>query len=579
MSEILYRSLLNSGRIETFSLPALGQVNGDIFGGFATGLGDFLPSVLGAIVILVVGIIVAFIASAIVKGLLNRTEIDNKIANWIAGHEGGPPPKIEEWVAGGIFWLVVILTIVAALQSLQLTAVTEPLNDFLEGVIGFIPNIVGAIILIVIAWIIATIVKLVVTRTLKAAGLDDKLGQQMQEDTEPGQPSATTEGIRPPENPPTPSGSNSSASNWNGDFSVSETVGSALYWFIFLLFLPSILSTLQLEGTLAPVQELLNEILAILPNILAAIIIAAAGWLVAQVVRRIVTNLLIAAGTDRVGASVGLSGTTRTQSLSWLIGTTIFVLILIPVAIAALSALEIAAIAAPAIDMLQQILNLIPKLFAAAVVLCVAYIIGKYACELVTSILTGVGFNNIFQWLGIPRGRTTPTPAPERPTPETGTPTEVQPSGTPVHIRTPSETVGIIIWVGIMLFATLAAVNILEIEAVTVLVEGIILISGRILAGLVVFAIGLYLANLAFNFIASSSRQSRMLAHAARISIIALVVAMSLEQIGIASDIVNLAFGLLLGAIAVAIALAFGLGSREIAAQQVREWLDSFKNP
>jgi len=47
---------------------------------------------------------------------------------------------------------------------------------------------------------------------------------------------------------------------------------------------------------------------------------------------------------------------------------------------------------------------------------------------------------------------------------------------------------------------------------------------------------------------------------------------------GIAPSIVNLAFGLLLGSIAVAIALAFGLGSREIAAEQVREWLNNFKS-
>jgi hypothetical protein len=46
---------------------------------------------------------------------------------------------------------------------------------------------------------------------------------------------------------------------------------------------------------------------------------------------------------------------------------------------------------------------------------------------------------------------------------------------------------------------------------------------------------------------------------------------------GVATDIVNLAFGLLLGAIAVAIALAFGLGGREIAAEQVRSWLNSFR--
>lgn len=61
-------------------------------------------------------------------------------------------------------------------------------------------------------------------------------------------------------------------------------------------------------------------------------------------------------------------------------------------------------------------------------------------------------------------------------------------------------------------------------------------------------------------------------------AIIALVSAMSLQQIGVASDIVNLAFGLLLGAIAVAIALAFGLGAREVADEQVKEFLASFKD-
>jgi hypothetical protein len=129
-----------------------------------------------------------------------------------------------------------------------------------------------------------------------------------------------------------------------------------------------------------------------------------------------------------------------------------------------------------------------------------------------------------------------------------------------------------------MLFATIAATNVLQIEALTAIVSGIVVVAGRIIAGLIVFAVGLYLANLAFNLITSSgSRQSRLLGQTARIAIIALVSAMALQQMGIASDIVNLAFGLLLGAIAVAIALAFGLGGRDIAATQVREWLSSFK--
>jgi hypothetical protein len=218
--------------------------------------------------------------------------------------------------------------------------------------------------------------------------------------------------------------------------------------------------------------------------------------------------------------------------------------------------------------MLNQILNAIPKIVTAGLILVIAYVLGQFISDLVTNILTSIGFNNIFQWLGLPTNRTTRTTIVPRSTEvgipprisqsPTGPETLIQPS--PVPTRTPSELVGIIVLVGIMLFATVAATNVLEIVALTAIVTGIVIISGRILSGLVVFAVGLYLANLAFNLITSSgSRQSRFLGQTARIAIIAL------------------AFGLLLGAIAVAIALAFGLGGRDIAAGQVREWLASFK--
>ncbi|HEY9658863.1 MAG TPA: hypothetical protein V6C65_10455, partial [Allocoleopsis sp.] len=86
------------------------------------------------------------------------------------------------------------------------------------------------------------------------------------------------------------------------------------------------------------------------------------------------------------------------------------------------------------------------------------------------------------------------------------------------------------------------------------------------------------LATLAYNLITSSGgRQAQILGQTARVAIIALVSAMALQQMGIASNIVNLAFGLLVGAIAVAIALAFGLGGRDVAADQLREWLASFR--
>jgi len=69
------------------------------------------------------------------------------------------------------------------------------------------------------------------------------------------------------------------------------------------------------------------------------------------------------------------------------------------------------------------------------------------------------------------------------------------------------------------------------------------------------------------------SPSSGVLAQAARVAILVFVGAMALQQMGVATDIVVLAFGLVLGAIAVAVALAFGLGGRDVAAEQIRQWL------
>lgn len=516
----------------------------------------FIPNLLAAIAILLIGLIIAYIAKAIIKGILNSTNIDNRIAAGLTGHsDRAQLPKVEELVGSIVFWIVILFTVVAVLQTLELEVVSRPLGNFLNQVTGFLPKLLGALIFLGVAWVVATVVKLITTRGLQAARLDERVNQQ------------------PAGAPPEPN-----------QLSLSETIGNALYWFIFLLFLIPILDTLGLQQALQPVENLVSEILSIIPNLLAAVLIAGVGWLLAQVVRRIVTNLLATTGIDRAGERFGLRRTVGGQTLSGIIGTIVYVLILIPVAIAALNALQIEAISVPAISMLQQILNALPGIFTAALILIAAYFIGRFLAELVTSILTSLGFNNIFSVLGLPspaRQRVVPPPT-IVPPPTTGSQTVLQPGSSSaaqqLATRTPSELVGMITLVGIMLFATLAAVNILNIPALTALVGGLVLVLGKILSGLVVFGVGLFLANLGFNLISSSGdRQAQILAQVARIAIIAFVSALALNQIGIASDIVNLAFGLLLGALAVALALAFGLGGRDIAKEQTRELLDSFK--
>ncbi|PSB07211.1 hypothetical protein C7B62_20605 [Pleurocapsa sp. CCALA 161] len=516
-------------------------------------LGESVLGLLKAIAIFVVGWIIAAVIKGIIKKILNSTNIDNRIAAAVTGQRGGESFPIESWIATAVFWIIMLFVIIAALNALQLQAVSAPLNTLLDQITGFIPKFIGAAVLLGIAWVVATIVKTIVTRGLGALNIEQRMGL------------TTTD---------------------TGDFSLTDTLGNALYWFIFLLFLPAVLNALQLNGTLEPIQAMLNEILALLPNILGAVIIAAVFWFVANIVKRIVSNLLAATGIDNIGRKAGLGAGGRGQSLSSIIGTVVFVLILIPGLISALEQLQINAISAPATDMLNQVLDLLPKIFAAGVVLAFFYFVGQFVSDFVTSILTNIGFNNLLQWLGI--SSTTPgtsaiprTTSPDEPIDlglGTEQPTMIQTEPT-MGSKTPSELVGLLCLVGIMLVATLTAVDILGIPALEDVFRIILAIAGQVLIGVVVFAIGLYLANLAYNLILSSgTSQSRLLAQSARVAIIALVGAMALNRMGIAPNIVNLAFGLILGGIAVAIALAFGLGGREVAREELKSWVSSFKS-
>ena len=492
-----------------------------------------------AIGILVIGWIVAWFISYIVVRLFKKTDIDNKIASWVTGNsQASQNLPVEKWISSVVFWIVIIFVLVAFFDKLKLTAVSEPLNAFLTEITSFLPSLAAALIWLGIAWLIASLARLTVSRGLKTFGLDERLNQQVSD----GQAESQLD--------------------------IGDTIANAIYWFIFLLFLPLILEALQLQIALQPVENMVDQILQALPRILKAVILATVGWLVATVVKKIVTNLLTATGVDKMGSRLGVSQTSGSQNISGIIGTVVYVLILIPVAIAALSALNIDAITTPAVAMLNNILTFVPKIFAAVVVLIIAYFVAQFVKDLITNLLTSIGFNNLFNWLGL----TSTPPSSSSSDPNA---TVLQDGGTN---QTPSEIAGLVAFVGIILFAVVSATQIMELQALSLIVNQLIFIAGQVLYGLVVLAIGLYLASLAYNLIASSGgSQAKLLGQIARIGIIVLVSAMALQQMGIAPSIVNLAFGLFMGAMAVAIALAFGLGGRDIASSQIQKWLEQFR--
>lgn len=487
-------------------------------------IGGYIPSLIGAVAILVIGWLVALVISAIVRRALHRTEWDDRLARWIAGEEGAARIETERWIAKGVYYLIMLFVLIAFFQSLGLTIITEPLNQLLIQVFEFAPRVLGAGLLLLVAWIVASVLRLLISRVLTAAKIDERLASQT--DIE--------EAKRLP---------------------VTESLANAVYWLVFLLFLPAVLSTLALEGLLLPVQSMIDKVLSYLPNIFAAGLILLVGWFIARILQRIVTNLLATTGLDGIAEPAGLDNVLGKRTLSGLLGLLVYVLILIPTAIAALDALQLAAISQPASQVLQTTLNAVPSIFAAFLVLSLAYVVGRLVSGLITSLLTGVGFDAILARLGIGKG-----------------PAEGQ--------RTPSEAVGYLVLVAILLFAAIEASRLVGFATLAGLLAQFTVFAGHVILGLVIFAVGLYLSNLASSVImGTAAAEAGLMALAARIGILVLAAAMALRQMGLANEIINMAFGLLVGAIAVAVALAFGLGGRDIAAREIERWLQGVRGP
>jgi Conserved TM helix len=478
----------------------------------------YVPSLLGALAILVIGWLVAWIIAAAVRGGLRRTQLDNRLARSIAGGEPGKTIPIELWISRVVFYLLMIFVLVGFFQALQLTLPSEPLNQLLVRLFQFIPQLAGAAILLLIAWVLASIVQVLITRGLRAAKVDARFAEQ-------------TEGTKP--------------------VSLTQTIAETSYWLVFLLFLPAILDALGLAGLLTPVQGMINKLLSYLPNIFTAALILAVGWFVARIVRGIVSNFLTAVGADQVGQRVGLTSVLGGRGLSEIVGVIVYVLILVPVLLAALDALSLEAVTRPTSNMLNTMLETLPKVFAASLIVLVAYITGKLVETLVTNLLSGVGFDAILLRLGLRRA-------------------------TSAGQRTPSEVIGRFAFLAIMLVAVTEAARQLEFLVLADLITRFMVFAGEVILGLIIFGIGLYLANLAASVVETSgATQAHLLALATRVSIIVLAGAMALRQMGVASDIINLAFGLLLGAVALAVALAVGLGARDVAGREVEKLIRS----
>ena len=491
----------------------------DIFTNFIEQLGFSVINLLVALIILVVGYLLARIIASVTRRLLKKTNLDNRLAESLS-EEGEPRRyKAEDVIAKIVFWILMLFVLVAFFDRLNLQALALPLQSFLQDLtVDFLPRLFATAVLMIVAWLIATALKILIHKGGEWLKLDERLTKH----------AALEEGEQ---------------------VSFSESLANATFWFVLLLFLPTVLRTLGIIEIAEPIQDIFDTIFSYLPNILAALLVFAVGWFIARILRQIVANLLAALGIDRYGERLGLS---ETRTLSGLLGEILYIIVLLVTIIAALGELNIKAISVPTTQMLSTIINVIPNLIGAALVLVISYAIARLVAELVRDLLSGVGFDTIPERLGIKWSATT----------------------------SPSQWISWLVLLAIMLFATVSALELLGSETVVAMLDVFIAFFWKVILAAIILAVGLYMANLAYKAIhATGINQANFIGRVSQIAIIIFAAAIALREVGIANEIVNLAFGITLAALGLAVALSLGLGTTKISEREVDGLISRLREP
>lgn len=343
---------------------------------------------------------------------------------------------------------------------------------------------------------------------------------------------------------------------------LGHQLGSLGYWLVLLIGVVAAVSILGVRGlteAVGPLNVLVTDVAHFIPNLVGAVLIFFIGYIVATLARRVVEAAMSAAAVDRTLERAGFGRLTGATALAPTAGVVVFVFILIPAAIAALQQLGIAAISDPAVAVLATVLDALPRLLGAALVLVIAFVIARWVSALIEQILPSLGFDKAVAGLYSAGAETSSDPA-------------VASDPAPVSIA-PSKVVAQIALYAVMLFSAVEAARLLNFSVVADLLRQMLELGGQVVFGAVIITAGVLIAHFLATFIARSTGGKHGFASTlVRWSTIALATAMGLQFMGIADEIVILAFGLVLGSAAVAAALAFGLGGRDAAGRLADRW-------
>lgn len=236
--------------------------------GMARKFVEFIPRIIAAIIILVFGYFLSKLARDILKVILQKTRIDS-LQKKIGVRSAKNSASFSGIISNIVFALLMIIFVIAALQALQLYAISDPASRMLETVFTYLPLLFAALIVIIIGIFIANIVGGLLENVIAGTGFDDRIGEIMPKN-KAGEPA----------------------------IAFSKLLGIIVKAVIIIFFVVAGLRIMNIEV----LTKIGTTIIAYMPNILAAIIVFLIAWFVADKL----SKLILKASPDSEGLAKGV---------------------------------------------------------------------------------------------------------------------------------------------------------------------------------------------------------------------------------------------------------------------------------
>ncbi|WP_256837984.1 mechanosensitive ion channel [Ornithinimicrobium faecis] len=311
--------------------------------------------------------------------ILLATWILARVVKWAIGklvskvgalqRQGSDGQSVGESIGQIASLLVWLFGLVAVLQVFALREVLTPIQGMLDSILGYLPNIIGAGFVFFIGFVIAKIVRQLVVTALNAVDIDSlvsrvspsKAADSITGTGRPATATASAEG--------TPTGA--TAVQESTGAKITSIVGNLVFAVILIVVSIAALQILGISAISDPAVSMLDQILAAIPMIIAAVIILAIGYVIAKFIGDLLESTLQGMGTDRAIASMGI--VPEGKSASSIITTIVRIGIMLFFGIMAARALNFPEIT----NILNEVLELGGRVLFGGAIIAAGFLVAK----------------------------------------------------------------------------------------------------------------------------------------------------------------------------------------------------------